>query len=69
MCDLQGPVAVKHCKVVDDPIADLLDVDEAKVPTIDYLGAPPASIPSSMRGVKVYLEAEVTTFSVSSEDG
>lgn len=58
VCILQGPMAVKHSKVVDEPIADLLgnieglltkyileryyDNDESKVPTLDYIGARPS---------------------------
>ncbi|CAE6460687.1 unnamed protein product [Rhizoctonia solani] len=61
VCILQGPVAVKHAKVADEPVKDMLDNvatglvskflekyydgDESKVPTIDYIGAPPASEP------------------------
>lgn len=58
---LQGPMAVKHSKVKDEPIKDLLGNinsalvqhllesryggDESKVPTIDYLSATPATLP------------------------
>ncbi|KAG8716660.1 3-oxoacyl-[acyl-carrier-protein] synthase [Ceratobasidium sp. 394] len=61
VCILQGPVAVKHAKVADEPIKDMLGNvesglvakflekyyggDESKVPTIDYIGAPPAVEP------------------------
>ncbi|CAE6423597.1 unnamed protein product [Rhizoctonia solani] len=61
VCILQGPVAVKHAKVADKPVKDMLDNvasglvskflekyydgDESKVPTVDYIGAPPASEP------------------------
>ncbi|KAJ7077160.1 fatty acid synthase [Mycena belliarum] len=61
VCILQGPMAVKHSKVKDEPIKDLLgninsalvqrllDVsyggDESKVPTVDYLSAAPAALP------------------------
>ncbi|CAE6493369.1 unnamed protein product, partial [Rhizoctonia solani] len=61
VCILQGPVAVKHAKVADEPVKDMLDDvasglvskflekyydgDESKVPTVDYIGAPPASEP------------------------
>ncbi|KAL0953237.1 hypothetical protein HGRIS_004490 [Hohenbuehelia grisea] len=57
VCILQGPVAVKHSKVKDEPIKDLLGNinqglidrllqsryggDASKVPTVDYLTAPP----------------------------
>lgn len=56
---LQGPLAVKHATVVDEPIKDMLgniegllvqrileryyDSDESKVPRIDYIGAKPGS--------------------------
>ncbi|KAJ7158521.1 fatty acid synthase [Mycena filopes] len=62
VCILQGPMAVKHSKVKDEPIKDLLGNinselvrrllefryggDESKVPTVDYLSAPPAAIPA-----------------------
>ncbi|TXT15634.1 hypothetical protein VHUM_00137 [Vanrija humicola] len=58
VCILQGPIAVRHAKVADEPIADLLgnieanlakrilerfyDNDESKVPSIDYIGARPS---------------------------
>ncbi|KAJ7762020.1 fatty acid synthase [Mycena maculata] len=61
VCILQGPVAVKHSKVKDEPIKDLLGNinsalvqrllesryagDESKVPTIDYFSAKPAPLP------------------------
>ncbi|WWD18974.1 hypothetical protein CI109_103431 [Kwoniella shandongensis] len=59
VCILQGPMAVKHSKVADEPIKDLLGNiegllakkilesqyggDESKVPVIDYIGAKPGS--------------------------
>ncbi|KDQ57051.1 hypothetical protein JAAARDRAFT_35647 [Jaapia argillacea MUCL 33604] len=62
VCILQGPVAVKHSKVKDEPIKDMLDNittilvnkllqrfyggDKSKVPTVDYLSATPASTSS-----------------------
>jgi fatty acid synthase subunit alpha len=64
VCILQGPVAVKHAKVADEPIKDMLESvesglvakflekfyggDESKVPTIDYIGAPPAVEPAGI---------------------
>lgn len=61
VCILQGPMAVKHSKVKDEPIKDLLGNinsalvqrllvaryagDESKVPTVDYLSAKPAALP------------------------
>ncbi|KAJ6512975.1 fatty acid synthase [Mycena sanguinolenta] len=62
VCILQGPMAVKHSKVKDEPIKDLLGNinsaliqrllefryagDENKVPTVDYLSAKPAALPA-----------------------
>lgn len=59
VCVLQGPMAVKHSTVADEPIKELLGNiegllarkilerfygnDESKVPTIDYIGAKPGS--------------------------
>lgn len=59
VCILQGPVAVRHSIVKDEPIKDLLGNitslltkklldrlyggDESKVPTIDYLGTQPSA--------------------------
>lgn len=61
---LQGPVAVKHARVANQPIKEMLggieqyiikklletqyDGDESKVPTIDYIGAVPAKINASL---------------------
>ncbi|KAF7312560.1 Fatty acid synthase subunit alpha [Mycena indigotica] len=61
VCILQGPMAVKHSKVKDEPIKDMLgnihaeliqrllaskyNGDESKVPTIDYLAAHPIPPP------------------------
>uniref|UniRef100_A0A0W0EUQ4 Putative fatty acid synthase n=1 Tax=Moniliophthora roreri TaxID=221103 RepID=A0A0W0EUQ4_MONRR len=58
VCILQGPVAVKHSKVKDEPIKDLLGNinsslidrllerkyggDKSKVPTVDYLAVSPS---------------------------
>ncbi|KAJ6624064.1 fatty acid synthase [Mycena sp. CBHHK59/15] len=62
VCILQGPVAVKHSKVKDEPIKDLLgninsalvqrllqlryNGDESKVPAVDYLSAAPTALPT-----------------------
>lgn len=59
VCILQGPMAVKHSTVADEPIKDILgnvegllakyileryyDGDESRVPRIDYIGAKPSS--------------------------
>ncbi|KAI0077780.1 fatty acid synthase [Panus rudis PR-1116 ss-1] len=64
VCILQGPVAVKHSKVKDEPIKDMLGNitsilaqrlldrlyggDLSKVPTVDYLGARPTPLPESV---------------------
>ncbi|KAI0342734.1 fatty acid synthase [Trametopsis cervina] len=64
VCILQGPVAVKHSVVKDEPIKDLLGNitkllaqklldklyagDESKVPTLDYLGAKPVALAESV---------------------
>lgn len=64
VCILQGPVAVKHSKVKDEPIKDLLgnitttlaqkllqrvyNGDVSKVPTVDYLGARPVALPENI---------------------
>ncbi|KAF7326260.1 Fatty acid synthase [Mycena kentingensis (nom. inval.)] len=61
VCILQGPMAVKHSKVKDQPIREMLgnihnelvqrllaskyDNDVSKVPTVDYLSAKPTSAP------------------------
>ncbi|KAJ7067175.1 fatty acid synthase [Mycena amicta] len=61
VCILQGPMAVKHSKVKDEPIKDLLgnihselvqrllaskyNGDASKVPTVDYLSAQPVAAP------------------------
>ncbi|KAJ7060332.1 hypothetical protein C8F01DRAFT_1220130 [Mycena amicta] len=61
VCVLQGPMAVKHSKVKDEPIKDLLgnvhselvqrllaskyNGDASKVPTVDYLSAQPVAAP------------------------
>jgi fatty acid synthase subunit alpha, fungi type len=61
VCILQGPVAVNHAKVKDEPIKDILGNitsalvdklvgrvyggDSSKIPTIDYVGAKPDAVP------------------------
>ncbi|KAH9856627.1 fatty acid synthase [Lenzites betulinus] len=61
VCILQGPVAVKHSKVKDEPIKDMLgnitsalvqkliarlyDGDESKIPTVEYLAPVPRVVP------------------------
>jgi fatty acid synthase subunit beta len=64
VCILQGPMAVKHSTVADEPIKDMLgniegllcakilerfyDNDESKVPRIDYIGAKPVTVKSGL---------------------
>lgn len=64
VCILQGPVAVKHSTVADEPIKDLLgniegllaskileryyNGDESQVPRIDYIGAKPVAVKSGL---------------------
>lgn len=59
VCILQGPVAVKHCTKVDEPIAEMFGTikdnliknvleefyngDESAVPTVEYLAQTPAA--------------------------
>ena len=68
VCILQGPVAVKHAKVKDEPIKDILGNitsalvdklvgrvyggDSSKIPTIDYVGAKPYAVPQ-LSGVAI----------------
>ena len=62
VCILQGPVAVRHSKVKDEPIKELLgnnnpslmkrlletrySGDESKIPVVDYLSVTPTSTPT-----------------------
>ncbi|KAI0067274.1 fatty acid synthase [Artomyces pyxidatus] len=78
---LQGPVAVMHSKVKDEPIKDMLDNitsslvdkllgrvyngDATKVPTLDYLGAKPATA-LSVAGVSAVQTGDEAIISVSS---
>lgn len=68
VCILQGPVAVAHSKVKDEPISDMFgnitkvlikklldryyDGDESKVPTIDYLAPTPTPPPNLLGSTK-----------------
>lgn len=81
VCILQGPVAVQHSKVKDEPIKDMLDNitnilvekllersyggDASKIPIVDYLGAKPSPV-SVPRGVNVAAEDKQVVFSTSS---
>jgi fatty acid synthase subunit alpha, fungi type len=82
VCILQGPVAVKHSKVKDEPIKDLLGNinssliqrllerkyggDESKIPTADYLSIPP--FPSTpLSGVQITQEKGETVFQFGSQ--
>ncbi|KAJ3540249.1 hypothetical protein NM688_g6254 [Phlebia brevispora] len=67
VCILQGPVAVRHSKVKDEPIKDLLgnvvsalakkllertyNGDSTKVPIVDYLGPKPVALPEDITSV------------------
>lgn len=82
VCILQGPVAVKHAKVKDEPIADLLgnitadlskkllerlySGDESRVPQVDYLGAIPSVKSDLPCCVSAQVSGETTTFSIGS---
>jgi fatty acid synthase subunit alpha, fungi type len=82
VCILQGPVAVKHSKVKDEPIKDLLGNinssliqrllerkyggDESKIPTADYLSIPPS--PSTpLSGAQITQEKGETVFQFGSQ--
>lgn len=68
VCILQGPVAVAHSKVKDEPIKDMFgkitevlvkklldryyDGDISKVPVIDYLAPPPAPPTTLVKSIK-----------------
>jgi fatty acid synthase subunit beta len=68
VCILQGPVAVKHSNVVDEPVKEMLGSvedllaqkllhryyagSESNVPTVDYIGAKPASSVPVLPGVQ-----------------
>nr|ODN98836.1 hypothetical protein L204_02800 [Cryptococcus depauperatus CBS 7855] len=79
VCILQGPMAVKHSKVVDEPIKDMLDNiesllvrkvlkefyddDESKVPKIDYVGAKPGRA-TTLIGVQVALSEDTRVLKI-----
>ena len=68
VCILQGPVAVAHSKIKDEPIKDMFgnitndlikklldryyDGDASKVPTIDYLAPPPTPPATLLKSIK-----------------
>lgn len=76
VCILQGPVAVKHCTKVDEPIADMFGAikdnliqnvlqefyrgDEALVPTVEYLAQTPASASASASGAAASTSSSLT---------
>lgn len=78
VCILQGPIAVKHSTVADEPIADIMgntegllakkilarfyNDDESTVPRIDYIGAKPGSPKSGL--VAETVEGSVRTLKV-----
>ncbi|KZP00458.1 fatty acid synthase [Calocera viscosa TUFC12733] len=83
VCILQGPVAAKYARQANVPIKEMLGGiesslisklleryyagDESKVPTVDYIGAPPeafnAKLPAQY-GIAVSHEGEKTTYSI-----
>jgi fatty acid synthase subunit alpha len=79
VCILQGPVAVKHAKVKDEPIKDILGNvtsvlveklidrvyggDTNKISTVDYLGAKPAVV-SQLNGIKKAESANEVTYAL-----
>ncbi|KAL5526485.1 FAS2 [Sanghuangporus sanghuang] len=79
VCILQGPVAVRHSKMKDEPIADLLgnivselsnrlleryySGDESKVRVADYLSKVPAQ-KAVARGVDVDISGKTTVYTI-----
>ncbi|KAK7027725.1 hypothetical protein R3P38DRAFT_3520793 [Favolaschia claudopus] len=75
VCILQGPMAVKHSKIKDEPIKDLLGNinsaliqllldfryggDANKVPTVDYLSIAPAAVPTATQIKRPEVNGEV----------
>ncbi|KAH8117927.1 fatty acid synthase [Phellopilus nigrolimitatus] len=82
VCILQGPVAAKHCKVKDEPIADMLggiatklseklldryyNGDASNVPIVDYLGRAPVQQVALPSGVAVQENGDAATFTIGS---
>lgn len=80
VCILQGPVAVKHATVVDEPIKDMLgnvedflvqkllnryyDDQESNVPTVDYIGAQPATSVPLLPGVQTSSSDSTRTYAI-----
>ena len=78
VCILQGPMAVKHSTVADEPIKDMLgniegllvkkilakfyNNDESAVPSIDYIGAQPGSPKKGL--VSETVEGDVRTLQI-----
>ncbi|KAF7965824.1 hypothetical protein HWV62_41719, partial [Athelia sp. TMB] len=76
VCILQGPVAVKHAKVKDEPIKDIFGNivsslveqltkrvyggDASKIPNVDYLGAEPKATPAISGVERVASGSDVT---------
>ncbi|KAH8822971.1 fatty acid synthase [Flagelloscypha sp. PMI_526] len=81
VCILQGPVAVKHSLVKNQPIKEMLgdinsaiiakllaenyEGDEANVPVVDYLATTPPAAVETVTGVKKEAQGEEVTFTVS----
>ncbi|KAG6910835.1 hypothetical protein DXG01_007150 [Tephrocybe rancida] len=82
VCILQGPVAAKSAIVKDEPIKDLLgninstliqrllerkyNNDASTIPTVDYLGEQPTSVPQSLHGVSRSETASSVTYKIGS---
>lgn len=80
VCILQGPLAVRHSKVKDEPVKDMLDNivtgltdklldclyggDALKVPTIEYLSAAPTTASDELAGVEVTCSNSSIVYSV-----
>ncbi|KAI9848828.1 MAG: beta subunit of fatty acid synthetase [Sclerophora amabilis] len=79
-CILQGPVAARHSKIIDEPIKDILsdinkahiasiirDVygsNEAAIPRVEYFGGKEAEVKSDENGWTVYQSKGKTAFSI-----
>ncbi|KAH7093843.1 hypothetical protein BKA62DRAFT_761063 [Auriculariales sp. MPI-PUGE-AT-0066] len=82
VCILQGPVAVKHANVVDEPIANIFgnidsalvkkildrfyDGNASNVPEVDYVGAQSSREATFPAGVERELTAGVTKYKIGS---
>ncbi len=82
VCILQGPVAVKHATMVDEPIKDMLgnvesqlaqklleryyQGSEDQVPTVDYIGAKANPVVPTLSQVKVTSEGSLRVYKIGS---